>query len=285
MLLNTKVKLAHGTLYILSGLAALVAMGVVGIVACATFHVNPFNEHTTDFLIAAIVGLVGLGLVALALNVAANISIIADSKVANIQLENGGYSLKNVIATCAVVVAVIFAGVWGAAYISDAVLKQRLVKFAGALPVDYVSELQMLEKNLAKTEKIENIKSCRNMIYTIPVILTGDFVIDDLMYSYKKDSTSMAGILEVGILDNKQMSESDDDPYTHSPFRCKDKPYCEVIRSFLTDSTSAIPDPIVSNGRCGWVENVPVVYTPLIVEGRRLVAKVCIRSSYGKIGS
>ncbi|MBI5171526.1 MAG: hypothetical protein HY986_01470, partial [Candidatus Melainabacteria bacterium] len=55
-------------------------LGILVMVFCAGLRINPFREKTTSFLIAAFSGLIGLALILVLLNVATNISLIADAK-------------------------------------------------------------------------------------------------------------------------------------------------------------------------------------------------------------
>ena len=51
-----------------------------------SLQINPFKEITTSFLIAAFLGLIGIATVLVLLNVATSVSLIADAKIADLNL-------------------------------------------------------------------------------------------------------------------------------------------------------------------------------------------------------
>jgi len=86
MKLETKALLSKVTLSLLSLVASLFFVGLIVLVSCAGLHINPFRETTTSFLFAVFGGLIGAAAVLVLLNVATNISLIADVKVAELRV-------------------------------------------------------------------------------------------------------------------------------------------------------------------------------------------------------
>ena len=87
MQLETKAQIAKATLSLLTIVASLFLLGVLVFVLCAGLNINPFRETTTSFLIAAFVGLIGVAAVLVLLNVATNLSLIADAKITELRIE------------------------------------------------------------------------------------------------------------------------------------------------------------------------------------------------------
>ncbi len=82
MEVDTKSQIAKITLSLLVVVVSLFFLGVLVLVLCAGLQINPFKETTTSFLVAAFAGLVGVAAVLVLLNVATNVSLIADAKIA-----------------------------------------------------------------------------------------------------------------------------------------------------------------------------------------------------------
>jgi hypothetical protein len=87
MQLETKAQIARATLSLLTVVVSLFLLGVLVLVLCAGFQINPFRETTTSFLVAAFVGIIGVAAVLVLLNVATNLSLIADVKITELKIE------------------------------------------------------------------------------------------------------------------------------------------------------------------------------------------------------
>ncbi len=116
MRLETKAQIARVTLFLLTVVASFFVLGVLVAVLCTGLQINPFKETTTSLLAAAFGGLIGLAAVLVLLNVATNVSLIADAKVAELHIASQpGIVRRWVIAfvvTAAVLVAIVFGGTY-----------------------------------------------------------------------------------------------------------------------------------------------------------------------------
>jgi hypothetical protein len=114
MKLETKTQIARSTLSLLTVVVFLFLLGLLVCVLCAGLDINPFKETTTSFLVAAFMGLIGVAVVLVFLNVATAISLIADAKIAELKINPGPGSLKKwsivFFGTAIVVVGIIFGG-------------------------------------------------------------------------------------------------------------------------------------------------------------------------------
>jgi hypothetical protein len=86
MKLETKVQIAGTSLSLLVYVTLLFLLGVVVLVVCTGLQINPFRETTTSFLLAAFTGLIGVAAILVLLNVATNISLIADARIVELQV-------------------------------------------------------------------------------------------------------------------------------------------------------------------------------------------------------
>jgi hypothetical protein len=135
MEVDTKSQIAKITLSLLIGVVSLFFLGVLVLVLCAGLQINPFKETTTSFLVAAFTGLVGVAAVLVLLNVATNVSLIADAKIAELRIEPGRGSLRK----------------WFIAYFFVAILLVGLV-FGGT----YLSKERYLEVVRAQADEVLN---------------------------------------------------------------------------------------------------------------------------------
>jgi hypothetical protein len=127
--------------------AILFLLGVVALVVCAGLQINPFRETTTSFLVAAFVGLIGVAIVLVLLNMATNLSLIADVQARELGTQPQQSQLRKwfwaFIATAAAVVGFILVGT----YIS----KERYVK------VIHSQADEVLRENTAALDEISKL--------------------------------------------------------------------------------------------------------------------------------
>jgi hypothetical protein len=116
MQLDTKVRIAKVSLSTLTAVVALILLGLLVIVLSAGLEINPFRETTTSLLLAAFAGLIGLAVVLVLLNVAVNISLIADARISELRTEpKRGWAKQWLIgyfAIAVVLVGIVVGGTW-----------------------------------------------------------------------------------------------------------------------------------------------------------------------------
>jgi len=148
MQLETKAQIAKATLSLLAVVASLFLLGVLVFVLCVGLGINPFKETTSAFLVAAFVGLIGVAAVLVLLNVATNLSLIADAKIAELGIETRPRVLKK----------------WSVAFGMVAVVVAGLV-FAGT----YFSKEKYLR--VVRTQADEVLKANENLLQEISRLL------------------------------------------------------------------------------------------------------------------
>jgi hypothetical protein len=87
MRVETKAQIARATLTLLTLTTFVFLLSVLVLVLCVGLQINPFRETTSSLLGAAFGGLIGVAAVLVLLNVATNISLIADARIAELQIE------------------------------------------------------------------------------------------------------------------------------------------------------------------------------------------------------
>jgi len=118
MKLDTTAQTARATLSLLTVVVSLFLLGILVLVLCMGLQINPFRETTTSFLVAAFVGLIGVAGVLVLLNVATNISLIADAKVAELRIDPRRGLLRKWFAAFFTLAIVLVGLVFGGTYLS-----------------------------------------------------------------------------------------------------------------------------------------------------------------------
>ncbi|MBZ5614132.1 MAG: hypothetical protein LAO23_09010 [Acidobacteriia bacterium] len=116
MQLETKAHIAKTTLSLLTLVTALFLLGILVLVVCVGLQINPFRETTTSFLTAVFAGLIGVAAVLVLLNVATNVSLIADAKISELKINPSSGVLRKwsvtFFAVATALVCLIFVGTY-----------------------------------------------------------------------------------------------------------------------------------------------------------------------------
>src|SRR5262245_20870304 len=118
MQLETKAQIARTTLSLLTVVVSLFLLGILVLVLCAGFQINPFRETTSSVLVAAFTGLAGVAAVLVLLNVATNVSLIADAKIAELKIEPPHGTQRRWLAAFVAAGMVLAGLVFGGTYLS-----------------------------------------------------------------------------------------------------------------------------------------------------------------------
>jgi hypothetical protein len=272
MQLDTKAQIAKLTLSTLTVVVSLFLLGVLVLVLCVGFEINPFRETTSSFLLSAFAGLIGVATVLVLLNVATNISLIADAKIAEIKIEPRRGVFRKWLAaffiTAAILVAVIFAGTYFSKrrYLSivraqaDAVLndnkgllEEESTRLASGKPADF-------QRICAINDFLANQRS------NLP----------ELTVIYSQKFGDRLALYEVG-----QYFDGDIEKGIYAPthYACTEGRDCDYLTRFFTGSD------VGTLQKCVWREDQFFIYVPYVGKGARFVALFGKRNRYGKIGS
>ena len=154
MELETKAQIAKATLIGLTALVYLFLLGVLVFVLCVGLQINPFKETTTSFLVAAFVGVIGIAAVLVLLNVATNISLIADAKIAELQVVPRRRLLRRWLVAFLAPAIVLVALILGGTYIS----KERFLAVVRHQADEVLTENKdLLDRFLARSDPVAGI--------------------------------------------------------------------------------------------------------------------------------
>lgn len=272
MELETKAQIARATLSLLVVVASLFFLGVLVLVLCAGLEINPFRETTTSFLVAAFAGLAGVAAVLVLLNVATNISLIADAKIAELRIESRQGVLRKWLIAFGLVAAVLVALVFGGTYLS----KERFLGVVHAQADDVLRAnknlLEEISRLLAsgKAEDYKRVAEIRTFLQNqrsglpqLTVVYSGRFA--DKLAFYKV---------------NEYFPEYQETrTYTPTYFTCTQNLDCEYLKRFFSGEKVDILQKYTLR------EDQFYIYMPFIGNEARFVLLFDRRNTYGKLGS
>jgi hypothetical protein len=272
MELETKSKVAKLTLWALIVVVCLFFVGVLLLVLCAGLQINPFKETTTSFLIAAFTGLIGIAAVLVLLNVATNISLIADSKMAEMKIEAHGSSLRPWLAGAFVIVVALVVIVLGGTWLS----KERYLHVVR----EQADEVLAQNKNLlneasrlfasAKPQDYKRIYDIRSFLEN----QRSGFPRLTLLYSGKfADKTALYQVNEYFP------GDPDKNSFTPVYYPCMRTLDCDYLKKFFSgEKVDAMQKYTVRDDEF-------YIYIPYVGKETRFILLFDRRNSYGKLGS
>lgn len=269
---SAKAQISRASLSLLILVATLLLLGVVVLVVCSGLQINPFRETTTSFLVAAFVGLIGVAVVLVLLNVAVNISLITDAQVAALKIEPSQQWLKRWLigfsATAVLVVGIIFVGT----YLSKERFLGVVRRQADLVLNENRGSLEEMSKLLA-SGKLEDFKR----IHEIKTYLT----------SQRSDLPALT-IIYSGKFGNKltfyqttdYFYSADRSPeYSPQYFSCTAQLDCDYLTKFFSGGNVEVFQKYTIR------EDQFFIYIPFAGKESRYVFLFQRRNSYGKLGS
>ena len=272
MRIETKAQIAKSSLSLLIGVAAVFFLGVIVIVLCVGLQINPFKETTSTLLTAGFIGLIGVAAVLVLVNVATNLSLIADAKISELKIEPGQAVLKKFVVVFFIVAAVLVGVVFAGTYLS----KERYLGVIRAQADDVLKEngnlLAEIGRRLSsgKSDDFQRVgqirtflESQRSGLPSLTVIFAGKF--EGRLALYKIDSA----------LPYDEQGKEYEPPY----FACTQNLDCEYLMTFF------------SGGKVDALQKYTVrdeqfyIYIPYVGKDSRFVLLFNRMNSYGKLGS
>lgn len=272
MKLETKVQIARTSLSLLVLVAVLFLLGVVVLVICAGLQINPFRETTTSFLLAVFMGLIGVAAILVLLNVATNISLIADARIAELQVEPRPGILKKWVVMFACAAAALVGLVFVGTYLS----KERYLQVVG----QQVNEV--VRDNRPSFEEIGRL------------LVSGkasDFKRIDEIHNYlvtRRRDLSQLTVIYSGKIRDKAVFYKDTGSYYYDPkdpkdpkvyYTCTPKIDCDYLAKFFSGENVAILRKYTIR------DDRFYFYVPVTTSDSRFVLLFERWNSYGKIGS
>jgi hypothetical protein len=270
--LATKAQIARATLSLLTVVASLFFLGVLVLVLCAGLQINPFRETTTSFLLAAFAGLTGIAAVLVLLNVATNMSLIADAKIIELKLEPQPGALRKWLVAFVVTAAALAGLVFGGTYLS----KERYLGIVRTQADEVLNNnkslLEEISRRLAsgKHEDYQRINEIRNFLQNqrsglpqLTVIYSGKFADKMTFYS----------------VNQYYPYNQENRIYVPTYFTCTEKLDCDYLTRFFSgEKASTLQKYTVRDDQF-------YIYIPFVGSDTRFVLLFDRRNSYGKIGS
>ena len=271
MRLGTKVQIAKATLSLLTLVTSLFVMGILVLVVCVGLQINPFRETTTSFLVAGFAGLAGIAAVLVLLNLATNVSLIADAKIAELNIDSRVGILKKwsvvFVALAAVLVCFVFVGTYLSKekYLgvvraqadevlaaNNSLLEETSRLLASGKPEDY--------KRIVEIRTF--LQSQRSDLPQLTIIYAGKFA--DKLAFYR-----------VEYFDWNQPK----DTYVRTYFKCTKNLDCDYLTRFFSGEKADVLQKYTMRNDQFYI------YIPYAGSAERFVLLFDRQNSYGKMGS
>jgi hypothetical protein len=272
MQLSTKAEIAKSTLSLLTFVAALFLLGVVVLVLCVGLEINPFRETTTSFLGAAFAGLIGVAAVLVLVNVATNVSLIADAKIAELKIEpRSGVLRRWVVAFLLVALALV-----GLVFFGTYLSKEKYLAVVHAQAEEVLKENSSLLEEISrllvsgKPEDYKRISDIRNFLENQRSGLPNLTVIYPGTFEGKLTFYEIGGYL---YYDETRKI------YTPAYFGCTQNRDCDYLKRFFSGQKVDVLQKYTVR------EDQFYIYIPFVGNESRYVLLFDRRNIYGKIGS
>lgn len=271
MHLETKAQIAKATLSLLTVVTSLFLLGVLVLVLCVGLEINPFRETTTSFLVAVFAGLTGVAAVLVLLNVATNVSLIADAKIAELKIDSNRGVLRKWSAAFFIVAAALVCVILVGTYVS----KERYLGVVRAQADEVLKAnnnlLEETSRLLAsgKPEDYKRIVEIRSFLQSqrsdlpqLTIIYSGKFA--DKLAFYRVEYSDW----------NQQKNV-----YVPTYFACTKNLDCDYLTQFFSGEKSDVLQKYTMRNDQFYI------YIPFAGSAERFVLLFDRRNSYGKIGS
>lgn len=271
MKLETKVQIARTSLSLLVLVAVLFLLGLVVLVVCAGLQINPFRETTTSFLLALFTGLIGVAAILVLVNVATNISLIADARIAELKIEPQPGILRKWVVIFACTAAVLVGFVFLGTYLS----KERYLQVVGQQVAEVVKDSRPSFEELGhllaagKPEDFKRIGEIHTYLAT------------------RRPDLSQLTIIYSGKLGDKVVFFKTQ-PYYYNPkvqdnpkiyYTCAPKIDCNYLNKFFAgENVDILREYTIRDDRFYF-------YVPITTSDSRFVLLFERWNSYGKVGS
>jgi hypothetical protein len=272
MQLETKAQIAQASLTLLVIVAGLFFLGVLVLVLCAGLEINPFRETTTSFLLAIFAGLAGTAAVLVLLNVASNMSLIADAKISELQIQPIRRPLRKWLLAfglaAVTLVVLIFAGTFLSKerFLGVVRIQADEVLHANESLLEEISQRLMSSKpdDFKRIAEIRTfLQNQRSGLPELSVIYAAQFGEKQTFYKV-----------------NPYFSESQESAtYVPTYFPCTQNVDCDYLKMFFSGGKVEVLQKYSLRGDDFYI------YVPFIGKEKRFVLLFERTNRYGKLGS
>ena len=269
---GTKAQIAKLTLTLLTVVVSVFFLGVLVLVLCAGLQINPFRETTTTFLVAAFIGLIGVAAVLVLLNVATNISLIADAKISELKIEPRPGMLRLWIGAFAAFAVLLVGLVVGGSYLSKERYLRVVRNQADEVLKENTSLLEEISRLLA-SGKPEDFKRIHDISAFLENQRSG---LPSLTLIYPARFSDKLAYYQVG---DYFYWDAEKKVYTPRYFACTQGRDCDYLKRFFSgEKVDALQKYTVRDDQF-------YIYIPYTGKDSRFVLLFERTNSYGKIGS
>jgi hypothetical protein len=272
MQLETKAQISKATLSLLVVVTWLFLSGLVVLVLCVGFQVNPFQERTTGFLIAAFTGLIGVAAILVLLNVATNISLIADAKLSELKIETRPGALQKWLLAFLAFTVVAAGLIVGGTYLS----KEKYLNVVERQANEVLKENGNLLEEIGRL-LVSNKTEDYQRIHEILTFLRGqrqDFPQVTLIYSGQFGDKG--ALFVIGPYDYQEWNSRG---YVARYYGCKQSVDCDYLKKFFAGQKTTVLQKYTMR------DDQFYIYIPYSGKGARFVLLFERVNNYGKIGS
>lgn len=267
MTVKTKAAIVNLTNVVMLVIVGLIILFFIGFIISMTFSLNVFTEKTSTFIITFMSSAFGLILCSAILNISLNISIIADSKV--FEMQPGAKTVINkkyiliFIGIIACLVIVLFAGDFITRYYE----KSKLIRQADELTIRYDQSIKSIPSALRDTNIIEKIPETLKLLsnqsssYNSVQIILSDTYDGQLTF--------------ISIDPHDSEKKLKEKYFGNSFYKCDDD--CSYLKEYFSGNT---------NESFFWTENSEYkYYKPFEIDGIKFILLFEEREQFGRIGS
>jgi hypothetical protein len=272
MELSTKAQVARMTLTVLTVVVSLFFLGLLVVVLCAGLQINPFKETTTSFLVAIFCGLIGAAAILVLLNIATNISLIADAKISELKIEPRPGLLKKWMIRFAAVVIILVAVVFGGTYLS----KERYLGIVRSQADEVIKENKSLLEEVSRllaAGKPEDYKRIFDIHNFLEHQRSG---LPQLTLIYSGTFAGKPALYQIGSYFSGDL---DKNTYSHIYFRCTRDLDCDYLTRFFTGNEVGVLQKYTIR------DDQFYIYIPVNGKEARFILLFQRTNSYGKLGS
>ncbi|HKD81775.1 MAG TPA: hypothetical protein VKH81_18930 [Candidatus Angelobacter sp.] len=272
MHLETKAQISRWSLTLLIAVIGLVCLGALAVILCAGLDINPFRETTTSFLVASFVGLIGIVAALFLLNVATDISMIAEASIAGLKIGPSTdvpkkWALGFGAAALALVIIILAGTYFSRIRYLDVVQEQ-----ANEVLKENDNLLAEISQRLAagQTADFKRIVEIRNFLTHQRSGLPNMTII------YSSKFSDKLALYEVG---GYSWSGVDMNNYQPTYFECTRNLDCDYLKQFFSGGKVDVLKKFTIRG------SQFNIYVPYTGKETRFVLMFDSRNSYGKLGS
>lgn len=271
MQLENRVQIAKATLSLLTLVTSLFLLGVLVLVLCVGLQIDPFRETTTSFLGALFAGLIGVAAILVLLNVATNISLIADAKISELKIDPHRGVLRKWTVTFFVVAAALVCLIFVGTYLS----KERYLGVVRAQADDVLKANNSLLEETSRLLASGRPEDYKRIIEIRKFLQNQRSDLPELTVIY---SGKFAGKLAFYRIEDFGWDQQNN-VYAPAYFKCTKDLDCDYLTRFFSgEKVDVLQKYTIRNDQF-------YIYIPSSGKDARFVLLFARQNSYGKIGS